>query len=581
MKVKSIKKKITLRIVMIGLMTFILSLIVSYFVIIPSLRVNAIETASKVNTEIVRQFDNLLSYVEDYTENLSLSVENNQKIIDYFVQPNEQDKQKASLNLNNLVSHGGIIRCVIIQNKEGLILDSLNMISDADYNVIKSDWYQPLHNQEFSRGVSTVYRTQLNNNDYYTAAYVKNFYFANRRYTYTVFFNMNDLIYDTRALAGNTLDYYMFVDSTQNVFYSFGSKQWQNELDKYISDDSAGNVKYTQESDGISFKKASIISKWRIISFVSEGTIFHSFQGYVLNIVLIMLLFLVITLVSLPRALSRIAKRISSLSSAMATASLGKLDMEVDIVSDDEIGELSRSFNKMLKDLKNSIGIIAEKERLEQKIKYSLLVSQIDPHFIYNTINSINYLARKGRCEDVIAVNSALIFILQDRLRVNDIQITDTIENEIKVVEQYILIQKYMYEGDLKLAWHVDETLLGEQIPKNIIQPLVENAIFHGLIDEENGQITGKIDIYIEKKDDDITIKTIDNGRGIENEKLLQLQTAALSLRPDGRGKNIGLSNIRGRLFYLYGNNDCLKIESEPNKGTCITLNFKAGLLDR
>ena len=575
MKIRSIKKKITLRIVLIGMATFLLSLIVSYFAIIPFLRDSAIEKAEKANTEIIQQFDILLSYVEDYTENLVLSVENTRKILNYFTRSTEQNSNIASLNLNNLVSYEGVVRCVIIENDEGILLDSLNKITEADYQVISSEWYQSLHNAEYGRGFSGVYQTERNNRTYYSAAYLKNFYYNNHLFTYTVFFDMNDVIFDTQVVAGNTLDYYMLVDATQNVFYSLGPAEWRTSMGRYISDDFASG-KYMQESDGISFKKTSINSKWYIISFMSESTIFMLFQNYVVSIVLIMLLFLIITLIFLPRVLAGIIKPISNLSSVMATATLGNLDCQVDITSNDEVGELSRSFNKMLKDLKKSILIISEKEKLEQKIKYSLLVSQIDPHFIYNTINSINYLARKGRCDDIIIVNSALIYILQDRLRVNDIQITDTIEKEMKVVEQYVLIQKYMYEGNLKLSWFVEDSLLDEQIPKNMIQPLVENAIFHGLIDEENGNISGKIDIYIEKKDDDIIVRAKDNGKGIENNKLLKLQTSMMSFQSDGRGKNIGLSNIRGRLYYLFGKSDCLQIESEPGKGTCITLRFKA-----
>ena len=127
----------------------------------------------------------------------------------------------------------------------------------------------------------------------------------------------------------------------------------------------------------------------------------------------------------------------------------------------------------------------------------SLLVSQIDPHFIYNTINSINYLARKKRCEDIVKVNSALIAILKDRLRVNDIQITDSVANEMKIVNQYIVIEKFMYDGNLEVEWDIAPELMEEQIPKNMIQPLVENSLFHGLIDEESGEFCGKIIITV------------------------------------------------------------------------------------
>ena len=142
------------------------------------------------------------------------------------------------------------------------------------------------------------------------------------------------------------------------------------------------------------------------------------------------------------------------LSKHMLMAAKGDLNCKVNIDREDEIGQLESSFNKMIDDLRHSIEIIGEKEAKEQQIRFSLLVSQIDPHFIYNTINSINYLAKK-RCEDIVTVNSALIAILKDRLRVNDIQITDTIANEIRVVNQYIEIEKFMYDGELEVKWNI------------------------------------------------------------------------------------------------------------------------------
>ena len=227
----------------------------------------------------------------------------------------------------------------------------------------------------------------------------------------------------------------------------------------------------------------------------------------------------------------------------------------------------------MTVDLKDSLELLAKKERQEQQIRFSLLISQIDPHFIYNTINSINYLARRGRCNDVIKVNSALISILQDRLRVNDIQVTDTIANERKVVEQYLVIERYMYDGDLEVAWKIENELMTEQIPKNMIQPLVENALFHGLIDEESGELNGKIEIEIQRDEKDLILRVSDNGIGMSEDRLKAVREEIY--QPEERGKKIGLSNIGRRLYYLYGSSDGIRIESGENEGTRITLKFK------
>lgn len=256
----------------------------------------------------------------------------------------------------------------------------------------------------------------------------------------------------------------------------------------------------------------------------------------------------------------------------MESAVQGNLDCKVTVDRDDEIGQLENSFNKMLEDLREDRKLILEKEKKEQHARFGLLVSQIDPHFICNTINSINYLARKKRCEDIIVVNSSLITIIRDRLRVNDIQITDTIAHEKSILETYIRIQKYMYDGDLEMIWNVEDEVMEEQIPKNMLQPLVENAIFHGLIDEEIGEITGEIVITAERIKDGIRVEVRDNGRGISPQRLREIVGRAYI--EEERGRQIGLSNVQSRLYYLYGERECLHIESAEGKGTAITIIF-------
>ena len=350
-----------------------------------------------------------------------------------------------------------------------------------------------------------------------------------------------------------------------------GDKKWEKQAVVAAASDQMNTLEAV--AGGTGFVKTSLNSKWRVISYVADKTIFMSFSFYVVGIMTVLFLFTLVTLGILSKAIGNILKPLSELSGSMEEVAKGNLDCKLTQFPEDEIGMLSRTFNQMTVDLKDSLELLAKKERQEQQIRFSLLISQIDPHFIYNTINSINYLARRGRCNDVIKVNSALISILQDRLRVNDIQVTDTIANERKVVEQYLVIERYMYDGDLEVSWKIENELMTEQIPKNMIQPLVENALFHGLIDEESGELNGKIEIEIQRDEKDLILRVSDNGIGMSEDRLKAVREEIY--QPEERGKKIGLSNIGRRLYYLYGSSDGIRIESGENEGTRITLKFK------
>lgn len=568
---KSIREKISGRIIIVGVMMFFASVALSYGLFIPKMEQDAVNGAGDTNAEVIKTIDRQIAFVQDYTENLALSVAQNQEILRYFEIPSTQAKNVASLHLNNLISYEGTVRCVLIADESGVMLDSLNKVEKEDRELVKSKWYKKLRSTTYGRGVSEVYQVDINNTRHYTAAYLKNFYYGNKKYTYTVFMDLNDMIRDFQVLAGKQLDYAAIADSEKKIFISVGDKKWEKQAVVAAASDQMNTLEAV--AGGTGFVKTSLNSKWRVISYVADKTIFMSFSFYVVGIMTVLFLFTLVTLGILSKAIGNILKPLSELSGSMEEVAKGNLDCKLTQFPEDEIGMLSRTFNQMTVDLKDSLELLAKKERQEQQIRFSLLISQIDPHFIYNTINSINYLARRGRCNDVIKVNSALISILQDRLRVNDIQVTDTIANERKVVEQYLVIERYMYDGDLEVAWKIENELMTEQIPKNMIQPLVENALFHGLIDEESGELNGKIEIEIQRDEKDLILRVSDNGIGMSEDRLKAVREEIY--QPEERGKKIGLSNIGRRLYYLYGSSDGIRIESGENEGTRITLKFK------
>ena len=142
-----------------------------------------------------------------------------------------------------------------------------------------------------------------------------------------------------------------------------------------------------------------------------------------------------------------------------------------------------------------------EKEKQEQEMRFGLLASQVDPHFVCNTLNTVNYLAKQKRNEDVVIVSTALSNILRDRLRLKDFQIYDTVRQEVFTVRHYLQIQEYRYGSKVCVHWLVSEDVMGCEVPKNLIQPLIENSLFHGLADEDTGEIAGNIYVSITEKE--------------------------------------------------------------------------------
>lgn len=570
MKGRSIRKKLLFQIIWIGIITFIVSLLLSFVIFVPHLRGEAVADAEKSNEEIIRQLEDVTSYVEDYTESLALSVEQNSAIQQYWNDPSAHNAGLASLALNGLTSYEGVVRAILLESDGAGPLDSISKTTQADLALLDSAWYKRIHEAQFGRSFSSVYQVDINHQNYYTVAYTRNFYQHNRWCTFTVLVTLNDELFDAESIGDRNLDYFMLLDTDDQPFFSFGDEAWAESLADIQPAGKSGTVELSGK--GIAFTRKSVRNNWSVVSFVSNGTIIQTLVPYMIELFLVMLFFLFFTMLAASTTIDSIARPVVSLSKQMDRAAKGDLSCRVAFNRNDEIGMLGTAYNKMLDDMKQYIRANAQKEKQKQQILFSLLVSQIDPHFIFNTITSINYLARKNRCEDVIAVNTALMAILRDRLRVSDIQNTDTVAKEMAVVDQYIIIQKYMYEGDLVFRWDVDNSLLEEQIPKNMIEPLVENSLLHGLINEDTGEINGEIVVRIVRDGEDIAVTVSDNGHGMDEAQLQHL--SALTPVGEERGRRIGLANVRGRLYYLYGKSDCLKIESVLGRGTVVTLRF-------
>lgn len=230
----------------------------------------------------------------------------------------------------------------------------------------------------------------------------------------------------------------------------------------------------------------------------------------------------------------------------------GDFSGHIDVQRTDEIGELMIRYNKMTKRLDRLIkNMIESKDRLK-KSEMKMLQSQINPHFLYNTLDTIKWMAKMGETEAVAELISNLGQLL--RISLDDGEEFQSVQYTLQWLENYLAIQKARYDEDLTYEIQVEEQLLHRKIPKLILQPLVENAILHGIEGKGHVSIEGSL------SGQKMVFTVTDNGRGFQE----PLDIQAMSKE---EAKGIGLANVHRRIELLYGKGHGLRIQSNPGQG--------------
>ena len=277
-----------------------------------------------------------------------------------------------------------------------------------------------------------------------------------------------------------------------------------------------------------------------------------------------------LSLFSLYPAAEKLLHPIYDLNRQVRKFSIGKPPVDV-IETGDEIENLSASIRNMSADINQQALEISEKEREKALTYYKLLTTQLDPHFIYNTMNIINILARRQQYEDIILVNTALTRVLRERLNTQNTTFSPVCE-EIETLKQYLLIMDYRYHHQVLVDFNVDEGAMDMLLPKNILQPIVENSYYHGLT-REDGEIRGSISLFIYPDDEELVLEISDDGEGISADRLAFLKSHDYSLNgPESKRSHIGIENIYRRLQYLYDSSFTLDIQSTEGSGTTVVI---------
>ena len=276
------------------------------------------------------------------------------------------------------------------------------------------------------------------------------------------------------------------------------------------------------------------------------------------------LLSLALSLV-ISEALARhITRPVSRLDKAIAKVKDGDLSIQVKVKTSDELGRLTESFNQMVKDLKRYLEDRVQRQKDLNETTLRLYQTQLNPHFLYNTLDTIKWSAKIHQIPEIAVLAENLAVILRKSISSKPfIQLRE----ELDTIESYIKIQKIRFAGRFLYETEVPDMLEDCVIPKMILQPLVENAIIHGL----DGCANGYICIYAAQKDGILRISVTDDGCGMGQEMLDWMN----SPNPAKRDGHLGLYNVIQILKLYYGEEYGIQAESDTS-GTTVTIRLPA-----
>ncbi len=558
----------------------LLVIMVMYFAItIPWAVKNALSANASTAAIVTDLLDNNLSDTTHICANTGNSAELGRYLKSYVNDKSEQVFARIELLLNN-TAYTSNARAIVVELPGVGRITSITSFHQEDLDYLNTTAYQRVLARESLSTFSEIYSIQegeINDEAFPdgTIAYSKNFNLNNINYTVTVFYDIADTLDVINSIYQQAFNDYVLLNTNNSIIYSSGNASYSAMAQEFAKENNAAQAN-TFAHGGFFTVDLQDIRSWKFVGYVSlayiiRGVLTDQLASFIIVILTFFLTFYVFIVPSLLRAM----RPVSKLTSVIAEFGAGNLHVRAEKLHDDEIGKLIDVFNAMTEQINTYIADIKAYQREQGKSHYNFLISQIDPHFLCNSMNMVSALIRQKRNRNAIELNNALIDIIRDRLRIRNTEVLDTVEQEVNVVNQYLKIASFMYENQVDIHWDVSDALKKAMIPKNVMQPVVENALLHGLTNKETGEIQGTLTIHIFQKGGSCVIEITDNGSGMSPEELARFSADEPGdAAAEEKGKHIALRNIKSRLRYIGNGQDSIFIDSQTGEGTTVRFVF-------
>ena len=303
---------------------------------------------------------------------------------------------------------------------------------------------------------------------------------------------------------------------------------------------------------------------WTLVSMVPYKSVMAETMAISGVMILAVAITLIVTLLLLNRILTGVVKPLKKLEKYMVQVNPDNMDQRMEILTDDEIGHLSMKFNQMMDRIRNLKEQVIEEQEDKRKYELQALQAQINPHFLYNTLDSIIWMAETND-SNIVAMTEALAKLFRISLNKGNEEIS--LERELEHVKNYLIIQSMRYADKFTYEISAEPGVERCRTIKLILQPIVENCIYHG-IKKKRG--TGKITIRAYRREQNLIIEVSDDGCGMPEEICRKILSDEIESE-DISGSGIGVKNVNERIQLRFGKKYGLSYSSEEGVGTTVT----------
>ncbi len=481
---------------------------------------------------------------------------------------------------NNIKSYSNIIDSVMLY-KAGTFeilgrtpADSLN----ASYSPEGEQWFKKLQSLEGARAIIGVHRDfqqsprgnyvisvgrVINNSD---TRKVSGYIILNVRVE-----NLETLWADVK-LTKNSKFY--LVDENSNIVFSRDNSQINKKIgtvlgENTVFNDSSYTIKKLGEDDYYLISSKSATSNWTVLSVIPKNELF-SYINSMFDITI--LLSIIISILSVAAAVliaTGVTKPLYKLNQKMKLVGQGNFDVEIDR-SSGEVGDISLTVQKMIYEIKRLISKIYQEEGEKRNAEMNALQAQINPHFLYNTLNTIKWMASMQGASSIESALGSLSYLFTFIARSSGDFIP--IRDEIKFLQEYLSILNLRYYNRFTVDYEVDEVVYKYKTLKFLLQPVVENAVFHGI---EGVDRKGVLKVSVRFDNNRIIFFVEDNGKGITDDIMKSIfeEESKMASRSIN---SIGIPNIQKRIKLFFGDGFGLSIKSVADQGTTVILTIPA-----